>query len=448
MIPIAIRRRLAGSSARVLLLPVRRAARAALGMVRPRAASIPSVVASPTPMKMEAPRAGARPCPAPIPALSGIADDAKSAYRQWISTVEDAERSDAVYVRPAELSGELRYSLLLPDPAEWDILSETLTSLVLQNNLCWELLLPASCPAAVRRTVSSFASDTSERVVFVDCGDAVDRGAVLDRLLAAAGGGWIAALAEGDVLASHALDEFDVALSRYPRARILYSDEDELDAMGERIAPLFKPEHAPEQLHAFNYFGRLCFIERRLAIAAGGFGSGRGAGAEWSLNLRVADAATATGGQVRRVPRVLCHRATGGFRDRAHPNSVAGIACKAALTDYWRSRGIGEPRVTTQPDGTHRSTWTLEHTPLVSIIVPNHNKPDLLRICAEGVLDGTNYPAVELIVVENRSKDKETLRLYAELSARHNVTIIRVDTPFNYSAACNRGAEAARLIGG
>ena len=435
MIPTAIRRRLAASPAR-----------AALSLLRRSAVAAPSLaVEPPAPIPEEAVRADPLPH-RPGPSTTAESPDAEvdpwAAYRLWIATVEDAARSGAVYTRPAELAGELRYSLLLPDPSDGDATSRTLLSLVEQDNLCWEVLLPAACPAAVRRAVSSFAADATDRVVFVECDG--DRGATLDRLLAAAGGDWIAALAEGDALAPHALDEFDAALSRHPRARVIYSDEDELDAGGERVAPLFKPEHAPEQLHAFNYFGRLCFIDRRLALASGGFGGGRGAGAEWSLNLRASDAAVAGGGEVRRIPRVLCHRGAGGFRDRVRPTSVAAVECKAALTEHWRSRGVDQPRVATQPDGTHRSTWTPEHTPLVSVIVPNHDKPDLLRVCAEGVLDGTDYPAVELIIVENRSKDPKTLRLYAELGTRSGVRIIRVDTPFNYSAACNRGAEVAR----
>ena len=448
MIPIAFRRRLVGSSARMLLQPARGAARAVLSLMRPGTVPAPSFASQPPPpLPEEAHQAEPLPyTPDPAPALeaAGTALDPWAAYRLWIATVEDAARTDAVYTRPAALAGVLRYSLLLPDASDDDAISRTLLSLVEQDNLCWELLLPASSPPAVRRAVWSFAADTAERVVLVDCEGAGDRGAVLDRLLASAGGDWIAALAEGDVLAPHALDEFDAALLLHPRVRILYSDEDEIDERGERVAPLFKPEYAPEQLQAFNYFGRLCFIDTRLALASGGFGAGRGAGAEWSLNLRAADAAAAAGGEVRRIPRVLCHRGASGFRDRARPTSVAAIECKAALIDYWRGRGMRQPRVTTQIDGTHRSTWTLEHTPLVSVIVPNHDKPDLLRVCAEGVLDETDYPAVELVIVENRSKDPETIRLYAELGARANVTIIRVDTPFNYSAACNRGAEVAR----
>jgi len=45
--------------------------------------------------------------------------------------------------------------------------------------------------------------------------------------------------------------------------------------------------------------------------------------------------------------------------------------------------------------------------------------------------------------VENGSTDPETWRLYAALQCRDNVRVIRFDAPFNYSAVCNRGADAA-----
>ena len=228
MIPTALRRRLVGSSAHMLLRPARGVARAALLMMRPRTASAPSLAVEqpPAPMPTEELRAEPMPCQPDLPATletAGTAVDPWAAYRLWIATVEGAARSDAVYTRPAELAGELRYSLLLPDASDDGATSRMLMSLVEQDNLSWELLLPASSPSAVRRAVWSFAADVAERVVFVDCEGAADRGAVLDRLLASAGGDWIAALAEGDLLAPHALDEFDATLAAAPaRAHPLF----------------------------------------------------------------------------------------------------------------------------------------------------------------------------------------------------------------------------------
>ncbi len=305
------------------------------------------------------------PCQPDLPATLetvGTAVDPWAAYRLWIATVEGAARSDAVYTRPAELAGELRYSLLLPDASDDGATSRTLISLVEQDNLCWELLLPASSPPAVRRAVRSFAADAAEHVVFVDCEGAADRGAVLDRLLASAGGDWIAALAEGDVLAPHALDEFDAALAQHPRVRILYSDEDELDAGGERVAPLFKPEYAPEQLHAFNYFGRLCFIDRRLALASGGFGTGQGR--RGGMELQPARRRRRGGGRrrgaahpARPVPPRRGQRPRPLQAGQRRRHRMPGRPSLA----YWRGRGIADPRVSTQPDGTQRSTWRLSH---------------------------------------------------------------------------------------
>ena len=317
MIPLAIRRRLAASFAALL-----RPAHAVTATLRQHSSALPPT--EPPPAALAAPTESFHPDPV-VPAFTAPScPDASAAYRLWIDTVEQVARSGAVYTRAAELAGELRYSLLLPDAPDAVAVARTLESLVAQNNLCWELLLPGTASSAVRRGVASFAADTAERVAFVACNGDEDRGAVLDRLLAAAGGGWISALGANDVLARHALDEFDVALGRNPRARIVYSDEDELDAAGERANPLFKPEYAPEQLQAFNYFGRLTFINRCLAISVGGFGAGRGAGAEWSLNLRAADAATAGGGEVCRIPRVLCHRDPGGGSDRCKPRQRCG----------------------------------------------------------------------------------------------------------------------------
>ena len=382
----------------------------------------------------------------PDPALSGPstapAPDATAAYRLWIATVENRGRTPAL-PRPAELAGALRYSFLLPDAAEPEAVARTLRSIVAQDAPHWELLMPASAPALVRHAVTKVSAEAAERVAFVDCAGAEDRGAVLDRLLAAVDGGWIAVLGDGDILAPQALDAFDAMLARHPRSRIVYSDEDEIDAAGQRARPLFKPEYAPQQLQTFNYFGRLTIIRHDAAVEAGGFTAADGAAAEWSLNLRGADAAMSSGGEVRRIPRVLCHRDPASFRDRRKPGSEASIACERMLVDYWRGLGIRDPRVVTEPDGTQRSTWRPEPAPLVSVIVPNHDNPDLLRVCAEGVLDGTDYPRIELVIVDDRSKDPETLRLYRDLAARPNVKVIRVDTPFNYSAACNRGAEAA-----
>ena len=99
--------------------------------------------------------------------------------------------------------------------------------------------------------------------------------------------------------------------------------------------------------------------------------------------------------------------------------------------------------MTTQPDGTQRATWPVANPPLVSIIVLSKDKPDLLRVCLEGLLHGTAYARREIVVVDNASTDPATLSLYDELRAWPDARVVPFLDPSNSAAARNAGARAA-----
>jgi len=48
--------------------------------------------------------------------------------------------------------------------------------------------------------------------------------------------------------------------------------------------------------------------------------------------------------------------------------------------------------VETMPNGTQRLTWPVAGQPLVSIIIPTRNHPDLIQRCVEGLVQKTAYP--------------------------------------------------------
>lgn len=378
----------------------------------------------------------------PEPAPAGRqADENPDAYARWIADIEAVGRPSVANVAASLSFGEVRFSILMPAADLPDAAIGTLNSLLTQFNTDWELLLPDPGPTAPNHPF--WAAGADRRVVRVaNAARQAERGATLAALLAAARGAWIAVLDPGDRLASDALLEIALALADRPDSAILYGDEDELRPDGRRAAPQFKPSWSPELLQAYNYFGRLTMISRDLALEAGGFVAGHGAGAEWSLHLRAAEAADAAGRSIGRVPRVLCHGASGNRRDRPPPASVAAAQHRRVLHDFWLSRGIVAPWIETQPDGTQRTGWEITDPPLVSIIIPNHNSPTLLRRCVEDILDRTDYPNLEIIIVENNSNDPQIWTLYEELE-RRSVRVLRQDGFFNYSAACNKGAEIA-----
>lgn len=162
---------------------------------------------------------------------------------------------------------------------------------------------------------------------------------------------------------------------------------------------------------------------------------------EWDLNLRVSDLAQ----NIVRVPKVLCHRKPGACQERPAPDTIEAGDHRAAIQRYWERHGVsGAVTVETQSNGTQHATWQIEQAPLVSIVIPTKNKPELLRMCLEGLLHATDYPNKEVIVVDTGSDEPETLAYYEQLKSEPQVRIVHFRNKFNYSAACNFGAVRAR----
>lgn len=87
--------------------------------------------------------------------------------------------------------------------------------------------------------------------------------------------------------------------------------------------------------------------------------------------------------------------------------------------------------------------WPLpEKLPTVTLIIPTRDQYKLLKNCIEGLITHTDYPNLEIIVVDNQSSDPDTLA-YFEAIKHRGVVILKHPYPFNYSAINNRAAEIA-----
>ena len=81
--------------------------------------------------------------------------------------------------------------------------------------------------------------------------------------------------------------------------------------------------------------------------------------------------------------------------------------------------------------------------PKVSAIVPTRDQPALIDACLAGLLRDTDYPALEVVVVDNGSRDPEALAVIARWGEHPAVRVLRVDEPFNFARLCNLGAGQA-----
>ena len=346
-------------------------------------------------------------------------------YRRWIAENE-------VHLQLPHPAVESRFSVLIPtnvDDAE--SLAATLETLRNQPHANWECLIGIS-PDVDETGIGSELQVAGDVRISQIALPTAERGAMLDRLASVANGDFLLVLDPGDCLAPGAL----AALSAGQEFAIVHGDEDRIDVDGNRSTPFLKPDWSPELLLAFNYFGRPTALRRQLVGRAGGFGSKFGAGIEWDLHLRL----TAAGAAVKRVPRILCHRHHTGSNDRPLPGSLAAAQHRAAITDHWNRQGIAAS-VSTQPDGTQRSMWQIEMPPLVSVIIPNCDRPARLATCLRGLVEHTGYARVQIIVVDCGSTDPDTLALYTRQQRMETVPCMAY---FNYCAACNAGARAAQ----
>ena len=76
----------------------------------------------------------------------------------------------------------------------------------------------------------------------------------------------------------------------------------------------------------------------------------------------------------------------------------------------------------------------------ISIIIPTRDKPQLLKNCIDSVRNTTSDLDIELVVVDNDSRETESKELFDELKVQGAV-ILKYPGSFNYSAICNLAAQ-------
>lgn len=247
----------------------------------------------------------------------------------------------------------------------------------------------------------------------------------------------------GDRLATHALDHLIPLLE--DGAAWAYGDCDCDGSAGERSAPWLKPVWDIDLFIGADVFSPgAIFAARTLEQAIDS--------AQSALNRSAIDWHTVLAGvalitehselTVVHLPKVIYHRHFS--RPTTPADALRCEAREAAMTWLVESLAKGASVEPVQGfPGMLRARWPLpKDLPKVSIIIPTRDQVKLLRTCVEGVLTGTDYPNMEVIIVDNDSSEPETLAYLQELKER-NVVILPHPFPFNYPAVNNRAAEIA-----
>ena len=76
--------------------------------------------------------------------------------------------------------------------------------------------------------------------------------------------------------------------------------------------------------------------------------------------------------------------------------------------------------------------------------MPTRDRADLLQTCLDGLLRRTDYPTLEVLIVDNDSQEDRTRRLFEALNADQRVRVLAYPGAFNWGAINNFAAAQAR----
>jgi GT2 family glycosyltransferase len=204
-------------------------------------------------------------------------------------------------------------------------------------------------------------------------------------------------------LTVQALPALSRSIAASPGLQLVFADEDRIEASGGRHSPWFKPGLDPELMLAGDLTGPATLFSRELLVRLG-----------WDGMLpdaaglrRIGRAALDLGCRAGHCPAVLFHRP--------------------------------EPPLLRQPEFA-----VPEPRPLISLIIPTRDRARLLATALDGILNATDYAPLEVLIVDNDSRERATAALFERLSGDPRVRILRAPGAFNWSSLNNQAAREAR----
>ena len=361
-------------------------------------------------------------------------------YREWIEANEPTlnetseQRGVRFPIEPLISIAMPTYNTPIP------FLLATIESVRSQSYANWELCIADGGSAnSLVQKVLKYYSERDNRIkiklLSENLGIAGNSNAALDM----AQGEFITLLDHDDALPPFALFEIVNAINLHPDGDFFYSDEDKISREGwHRFDPHFKSAWAPDTLRSVNYICHLIAANKKLIEKVGGFRTGFDGSQDYDLVLRCTEQAN----QIVHIPKVLYHW-------RSHSGSVAGSVDAKPYAGEAAKKAIREHLSRCQIDGSvqrdgandcYRIVHRMPRRPFVSMIIPNKDHADVLRVCLESIAHST-YKNYEIVIVENNSRDPETFAYYAEVSKDPAVRIVPWNRPFNYAAATNFGVQ-------
>ncbi len=218
----------------------------------------------------------------------------------------------------------------------------------------------------------------------------------------------------------------------------VYADEDYYqNPYGKRSKPWFKPVWSPDTLLSYFYIGSMFAIKKEDIVKLEWAKSENAFENIYDMVLKLTE--TLKTEEIIHLDEVLFHnyyKSQEGFDfDEWIPG--AGKEFNKIREEALKRRNLAG---VVSDDGV--VSYRPQQLPVVSILIPSRNNPELLKKCLESIKNNAGYSNYEILVIDNGSSGENRLRiqqLTKEYGFRHLYRMME----FNFSAMCNYGVEHA-----
>ncbi|GAB4174210.1 MAG: glycosyltransferase [Rhodocyclaceae bacterium] len=364
--------------------------------------------------------------------LPGNEESAGRPYRDWRAKRSLQEIDGELFAERMMLRWHVRptfHVVLVLRAGQQALLADTMDSIMAQFYPDWHLdiIAPFAAPDP--------AFNEIDKLCWIEAHSPAEKARAVDGLGTAASD-WLWLLPAGARFEPHAMLRCGDYVNLREDWRLIYSDDDRIGPAGEFDEPRFKPDFNLDLLRSTDYVGP-CLIRADALAKAGGYPVLEGS-ETYDATLRILD----THGErsIGHIADVLVHLPASG------PPADCEASDREALARHLARAGVQASVREGYAPGTHRVVYARSGDPLVSIVIPNHDKLEFLQPCVESILDRTTYPRYEVLIVDNQSTDPDLLEYYRELRGRHaqRVRVLAYDAPFNFAAINNLAARQAR----
>ncbi len=326
-----------------------------------------------------------------------------------------------------------------------DLLIEMIESVRGQSYSNWELCLAdGSDPdSEARKILEEYTKkDSRIKVVYLDKNYGISGNT--NKALELVTGEYTGLFDHDDVLEKDAL--FEVVKSIQDKHHdIIYTDEDKLNGKTLQYEdPNLKSDYNEDLLLSHNYITHLFVVKTDIIRSVGGFNSEYDGAQDYDVILKCIEKTN----DIHHISKVLYHWRMHEGSTALDPESkmYCYIAGEKAIQHHLDRLGIkAKVEMRKKPYwGLYHVKYDTENDPLVSIIIPNYEHSDVLKTCIDSLFRVNAYKNIEIIIVENNSKEQKTFDYYEKLQKEHeNVKVVKWDGIFNFSAINNFGVKYA-----